>query len=111
MSPLELAKKYMHIVFTSGKFDELQDILAHDLKFNGPLYEFYTADSYLKSMQEAPPKEFEYEIIKSYEDESSACLLYNFKKPGISTLMTQTFETQNDKITSIMLVFDTSVFG
>ncbi len=39
MSPLELAKKYMHIVFTSGKLDELQDILAHDLKFNGPLYE------------------------------------------------------------------------
>ncbi len=79
MSLLELAKKYMHIVFTSGKLDELHDILAHDLKFSGPFYNFNTADSYKKSMREAPPKEFEYEIIKSYEDNSSACLLYNFK--------------------------------
>ena len=110
MSPLELAQKYMDIVFTSGDFNQLRHILSDDLQFRGPLFNFDTADEYINSMQSAPPKDFEYEVIRAYENNSSACLVYKFSKPGISTTMTQVFETDNDKIKSILLVFDTSAF-
>ena len=100
----------MDIVFLTGDFSQLKHILADNLKFRGPLYNFDTAEDYIKSMQDAPPKDFKYQVIKSYEDSSSACLVYRFSKPGISTIMTQTFDTDNDKIRSILLIFDKSAF-
>ena len=110
MRPLELAQKYINIFFTTGDFDQLRQILADDLKFSGPLYSFETASDYISAMKIDPPKNFEYKMIKTYEDNSSACLLYEFEKPGISTIMTQTFEVEDDKIKRILLVFDTAAF-
>ena len=53
---------------------------------------------------------FSYELIKSIEEATSVCLIYRFTKPGVSTLMTQWFEMENDKIKKITLVFDTAAF-
>ncbi|MEQ9297137.1 MAG: hypothetical protein RIF33_01170 [Cyclobacteriaceae bacterium] len=110
MRPLELAQKYMDIVFSTGEFDKLRHILANNLKFKGPLYSFDTAKDYINSMKADPPKKFKYRILKSYEDSSSACLVYNFSKPGVSTIMTQTFDMEDNKINYIHLIFDTGVF-
>ena len=41
---------------------------------------------------------------------SSACLIYQFSKPGVSTSMPQTFDTKDGKISSILLIFDTGAF-
>ena len=111
MQPLHLATKYMEILFSNGDLDQLHEILADNLKFEGPLFTFDSADSYIKSLKKDPPIDFNYELIKSYEDATSACLVYIFNKPGITTTMFQTFETKNNKITGILLVFDTSVFN
>ena len=110
MEPLKLAQMYLDIVFKTGDFDQLQQILADDLKFSGPLYSFHTAGNYINSMKTDPPKDFEYKMIKTYQDNSSACLVYEFAKPGVSTIMTQTFEIEHNKIKSILLVFDTAAF-
>ena len=110
MNPLKLAKKYMDCVFKTGDLETLRNILADDLKFNGSLFNFDSADDYVNSLQNDPPKDFEYEIIKSYEDNTSACMVYLFSKPGISTFMTQTFWTSKGKITRILLIFDTVAF-
>ena len=110
MRPLKLAQKYMDIVFTTGNLDQLRHILADDLQFRGPLYSFDNANDYITSMKKDPPKDFEYEIIKTFKDSSSVCLVYKFSKTGVSTIMTQTFEVAGGKIKSILLVFDTSAF-
>ncbi|MEO9851580.1 MAG: nuclear transport factor 2 family protein [Reichenbachiella sp.] len=110
MTPLELAQKYMDIVFNTGDLGQLRTILARDLQFSGPFYSFDSADSYIASMLANPPEGFDFEVIQFYEDETSACLIYNFTKSGISTPMTQLFETDKDRITSILLVFDTRAF-
>lgn len=111
MKPLELAKKYMDIVFGTNDFDQLRYILADNLQFRGPLYSFDTANDYINSMLESPPQDFKYELIKTYESRTSACLVYKFSKPGVSTIMTQVFETDNKKIKTIILVFDTAAFN
>jgi hypothetical protein len=110
MKPLELALQYMHLVFLKGDFDALWNILGLDLKFRGPMYQFDSAEDYIKSMQENPPDRIEFELLQSFENESSACLVYQFSKSGVSTLMTQTFKTKDQKINEILLVFDRKDF-
>ncbi|KAA3613991.1 MAG: nuclear transport factor 2 family protein [Calditrichaeota bacterium] len=109
-TPLELAQKYMDIVFTSTDFDQLREILAPKMVFQGPLYNFVTAEDYIESLFKNPPEKFNYSMIKSYMDATSACLIYRFAKPGISTVMVQYFEVENGKISRIMLTFDTANF-
>lgn len=108
--PLELAEKYMNCVFRTGDLEELRNLLSDDLQFRGPFFSFDSANDYVNSLRKDPPENFEYEVIKSYSDEFSACLVYRFSKPGVSTVMTQTFETTHGKISSILLVFDTGAF-
>ena len=110
MKPLELAKKYMDCVFKTGDYEELRNILADNFQFSGPFYNFDTADAYIDSLRTDPPVDFDYEIIKSYSDNLSACLIYKFSKPGVSTTMAQMFNITNGKIRSILLLFDTDTF-
>ena len=110
MTPLKLAEQYMNCVYKTGDWEALRNILADDLKFSGPYFNFDSADEYVNSLRNDPPKDFEYQMIKNYEDISSACLVYQFSKPGISTSMSQTFWTNDGKITRILLVFDTGAF-
>ncbi|WP_346755116.1 hypothetical protein [Splendidivirga corallicola] len=110
MTPLQLALKYMDIVFSNGDMMQLKGILAQDLVFNGPFHQSNTAKDYIDSMVEAPPEDFEYKLIQSFETASSACLIYEFIKPGVSTTMAQVFEIKNDKIIEIQLIFDTAAF-
>jgi hypothetical protein len=111
VKPLELALKYMEIFYSGKKLERLADILAEDLLFTGPFYTFNSAEDYIKSLKNDPPKGMKYEIIKSFEDESSACLIYKFQKKNISTTMAQFFEVKDEKISKINLIFDTKAFA
>jgi len=110
MKPMDLALKYMEIFFSGENIEELRPLFAEDLTFRGPLYEFNSAEDYIDSLKLDPPEGFGYEIIGSFEDSSSARLVYRFTKPGVSTLMAQLFKVSGDKISKIVLVFDTSAF-
>ena len=92
MNPEALAKKYMSCFFGEEPIENMRDVLADDLDFRGPLYEFKTADAYLESLKESPPENMEYEILKTYSDSSSCCLIYRFRKNGLEILMSQIFE-------------------
>ena len=110
MSPLDLAQQYMDIVYDTNEWDELRQVFHADLQFDGPFYSFQTADTYIKIMEENPPLGFQYELIRAYEDASSACLVHRFYKPGVSTIMAQIFEVKDNKIKRIQLIFDSGAF-
>ncbi|MFQ5545623.1 MAG: nuclear transport factor 2 family protein [Acidiferrobacterales bacterium] len=110
MRPLALAQKYMDCVFSDANIEALNDLLADEFTFKGPLYEFDSVDAYIQSLQSDPPQGFEYEMIQSFETESCACLVYQFSKPGVSVPMAQIFEISNGKISRILLIFDTRLF-
>ena len=110
MKPLELAIKYMDIIFLGRDLERLNDIFHKDLRFKGPFQSFNSADDYIDSLKNDPPIGFSYEIIKSFQDTTSACLIYEFKKPGLRTTMTQLFEIEKNKICQIQLIFDTKPF-
>ncbi len=100
----------MECVFRTGDFDRLRETLADDLTFRGPMYDFDSADDYVNSLRSDPPVGFHHEVLRTYTDHSSVCLVYRFSKPGVATTMVQTFDIVNEKIQSILLVFDTGVF-
>lgn len=111
MRPLQLAQQYMDIFFSGRDLGALRTLFTDDFSFSGPLYKFDSAEAYILALQSDPPRGFDYEMIRSFEDESCACLVYQFLKPGVSTPMTQLFKVQGDRIRNILLVFDTTAFS
>ena len=107
---MELALRYMEIFFSGENIEELSHLFAEEFTFRGPLYEFNSAQDYISFLKSDPPRGLAYEIIGSFENNSSARLVYRFTKPGVSTLMAQIFEVRDDKISKIVLVFDTGAF-
>lgn len=110
MTPLALAQQYMDIFFGDGDIERLREILADDCRFVGPFYRFDSAQAYIDSLKSDLLEDFGYQIIKAYEDEDSACLVYRFSKPGIEIPMTQVFEVADGRISNILLLFDSGVF-
>ena len=110
MGPLELANQYMDVIYGGKLPDLLHEILSKDCRFKGPLYEFNSAAEYIDSLKTDPPVDVDYELIEAFENDKSACLVYQFKKASISTPMTQVFEVVEGKISKILLVFDTAGF-
>lgn len=108
MSPLSLAKKYMNIVFDSGNLVQLHEILDENLLFEGPLFRGKNADEYINALLDSPPQNFQYKIIESFQSDHSACLIYEFKKLNKTAIMAQTFEISQDKISKIVLIFNTN---
>ena len=110
MKSLALAHHYMEVFYSGDDAELLSPILAEDLWFEGPLFQFRSAEDYLASLKDDPRDGFRYEVLHASEDGASACLVYRFMKPGIDTIMAQLFETDGEKITRILLVFDTGPF-
>ena len=110
MSPVNLAKKYMEVMFSGSDLDQLRPLFGEPFLFEGPFFTFESAEDYIRSLKADPPVEFKYKLLKSWEDDSSACLIYQFSKPGISTPMMQWFEVKSGKINKILLIFDSKAF-
>jgi len=111
MKPIDLALKYMDIVFNGKDPHLLKEILDDQLTFSGPMYHFDSAKDYINSLIDNPPDGFGYELIHSYEDETTTCLLYEFHKPGVRIPMAQFFKIGKNKISKILLIFDASFFS
>ena len=110
MSPLDLASTYLEIFCAGGDPEALREILAEDLRFEGPLFRFDSAAEYLAALREDPPLESRYDLLGSFERGSVACLVYRFSKPGLEAPMAQLFETRDGKISRILLIFDSAPF-
>ncbi len=108
--PIDLAMKYMESFFGRSPIDVMEPILAENLIFDGPFHRSSTAKEYLDSLRENPPKDVNYKLEATFENEESVCLIYIFSKPGVETRMAQTFGISNGKICKISLVFDTDAF-
>ena len=108
--PLDLAGSYMKSFFGQAPLEMMGALFTDDLVFEGPFHQYSSAKEYLDALLDDPPTDVHYTLEKSYEDDSSACLIYTFSKYGVETRMVQTFEIANEKICKINLVFDTNAF-
>ena len=100
----------MDVVFCEEDIERLTNLLADRFFFQGPFFQFDSAAAYIDSLKADPPQGFGYTIISAFEDETSACLVYRFSKPGVDTPMAQLFEIDNSKTSNILLIFDSAPF-
>ena len=111
MNPLQLARSYMKIFYSGDNLSQLMNLLSENCHFKGPLFEFYSAKAYVDSLLDDRPLNMHYKELTAYENENSACLIYQFSKPGIEAVMCQRFIVANTKINDILLIFDTGNFS
>jgi len=111
MKPLDLAKRYMENFYSGQKIDDLRSLLSDEFTFKGPFVECHSADEYIASLKCDPPRGCRYVVLHEFETESSACLIYQFSKPGINTPMAQVFSIRDGTISGIRLIFDARVFA
>ena len=109
MRPIELGQKCIDYIFNKRDYKALEKLLAKDLHFRGPLYNFDTAKDYIKALKADPPTDFTYNMIGAYEDYSSSCLVYEYSKAGKTVTVSQIFEIENDKIQSILIIYDSKI--
>ena len=110
MTALELAHRYLELIYTVRDYRELLQVLHDDLEFRGPFQSYHSAKGYIQALIDDPFTKVTYQVFHSYENDSSACLIYKFNKHEISTTMVQIFELREHKISRIQLIFDTNAF-
>ena len=111
MALSDIALRYLDI-FCSGKdFDELKELFAEDLRFEGPFFQCDSAEVYIERLKSDPPERLEYRVIKVFEDDDSVNVIYEFSKGSISSRMSQLFWLAKGKITWILLIFDSADFA
>lgn len=108
MKPLKIALRFMDVFYHEDDPELLRELLHGNLVFEGPLYEYSSADDYIEALSQDPPRDMDYRILKSFADDSSVCLYYEFSKPGIKTPMVHLFDIEDGKIRRIRLLFDTA---
>lgn len=109
MNKREVALEFLKC-FCSGDVEGMAPLLADDLQFRGPLFQFDSSDAYLQSLRDDPPEKCGCRVVSVTEGEGSVSIYYDYEKSGMPLAIAQLFRFRNDRISEILLVFDTAGF-
>lgn len=92
MGPLEVARRYMDILFTGEGMEALEEILAEDFSITGPIYKIESKAEYIEALLANPPSGIGYDVIGTFEgveaggngsgESGTASVFYWFKRGG-----------------------------
>ena len=105
MNKVEIAKEFIER-FCSGDVEGLEELLHEDLHFHGPLFRFNSLSDYLESLRRDPPKKSEFRVLSVTENEEEVSIYYEYGKEDGFLTIAQLFRFESDKISEILLVFD-----
>jgi hypothetical protein len=91
--------KYMN----EENFEGAQRCTDDDLKFEGVMGSRDGADAYFDDMKNMKLK---YHLLKTFADGEDVCVLYDITMSGITIYSSGLYRVENNKITSIKVVFD-----
>jgi hypothetical protein len=94
--------------FCAGDIEGIEKLLSPDLSFNGPLHQFSSSESYIRSLYQDPPGHSSFTVLSVSEGENTVVVFYEYKKPDNTLLIAQHFKLRQDKICEIVLIFDTA---
>jgi hypothetical protein len=105
MNNRDVAMEFLRC-FCAGDINGLVPLLAEDLQFKGPFYQFSSSDAYLDSLKNDPPEKCGYRVFSVMESGDSVSIYYDYEKSDGSITIAQLFTFKNQKIREILLVFD-----
>ena len=92
--------------FCGGDVDALAPLLADDLRFTGPFYQFGSAEEYLAILRDGSLEPNGYRLISVTENEDSVSVYYDYEKSDGTITIAQLFKFRCEKICEILVVFD-----
>jgi len=104
-----IALKFIDI-FCAGDIQGLEPLLAKDLHFNGPLFQFRSRKDYLQVLSNNPPEKCSYHILSVTENTNRVSVYYRYEKTSGAIIIAQLFTFKGQYISEILLVFDTKKF-
>jgi len=110
MKPIDLALEFLRIFYSGEGIERLSNILDDNLHSKGPLFESTSAKAYMDALISDPPTGMSYNIRSTYQNKDMVCIIYDFHKDGVSAPMVQEFQAKGNKISQILLVFDSKDF-
>jgi hypothetical protein len=105
MTNRDVASEYLRL-FCAGDVAGLAPLLAEDLHLNGPLFHFWSRDSYLDSLMCGPLENCGYRILSFKESAETVSIYYEYEKMGGVVTIAQLFKIRNGKICETLLVLD-----
>jgi hypothetical protein len=106
LSQLDIANRYMEILFSGIDYHRLHSIFADDFEFVGPKFGFSTAKDYIDILEKYPPVDCSYDMTRTFEEPDFITLIYSYKKNEEVTRRWEYFTFSDDKISKIELVTD-----
>ena len=107
-SPSEISIEFVS-AFCAGELDSLEELLAADLRFTGPLFRCDCRASYLGRLYRDPPTPTSYRILRMFESPDGVCVLYEYGESKRPVLVSQFNRFFGGRISEILLVFDTGL--
>ena len=105
MNNRETALEYLRC-FCDGDISGLEPLLAEDLQFSGPLFQFDSRAAYLDSLTADPLEKYSYKILSITESPQAVAIFYDFEKRDRDLTIAQMFKFKNQEIAEIIIVFD-----
>ena len=92
--------------FCSADADGLAPLLADDLEFNGPFFQFNSREAYLQSLKSDPLEKSGYRVLSVTESTGSVSIFWDYEKADGDLTIAQLFRFKGKEISEILLVFD-----
>ena len=105
MTNSEVATEFIRR-FCAGDVEDLVPLLAEDLLFVGPLFQFDSSAGYLDRLRSDPPEPADYEVLNIAENSGTVSVFWNYIKSDDSVTIAQLFKLRDQIIAEILLVFD-----
>lgn len=109
MNKVEIATEFIDR-FCSGTLEGLEELLLDDFRFKGPLFHFSSREDYLESLHNDPPKHGDCKILSITENSEEVSIYYDYGKEEGCLTIAQLFKFKSNKISEILLVFDSKAF-
>jgi ketosteroid isomerase-like protein len=107
----QLAEEYFD-AWTGKDFQHARELLADDLKFEGPLETFNDADSFIASLQQLSGIVTGAETQRVFGNGDEACVIYDLKTAPVPSSRTcEWYRLRDGKIASISAMFDARPFA
>ncbi|MFH1277968.1 MAG: nuclear transport factor 2 family protein [Candidatus Eisenbacteria bacterium] len=107
MTRSETAVRFLE-AFCRNDLDLLASLLTEDFRLQGPFGFFPSRSAYLASLEEDPPEESGFEVLRMVDGGEEVCLFYEYTKPRGTALVAQLFLFREEKIAETLLVLDGS---
>jgi hypothetical protein len=94
--------------FCAADIEGVEQLLAVDLRFSGPLFHSGNRHDYIESLRADPPERCRYHLISVTENATQAVVIYDYIKADSNITIAQLFQFDAQlKISEILLLFDT----